>query len=258
LIEIYQHQKSYIHLLNTRVKTLFTLVFILCVSLSPTGTWPAYLLFLTVILAGIILSRLSFKLLLIRSLISLPFVLAAFPILFTAPEPHWQLSINEKIKILISQPGFERFISIAIKSWMSLLAAILLSSSTHFEELLSALRKLGLPKPIVSILSLMWRYLSLMIDEGRSLARARDSRSAGKSNVRTIGWRAGVTGKMVGNLLLRSLERSERVYAAMAARGYTGDPLYRTSKSFTKGDYWILTCGVMLCLLILAFAILSQ
>lgn len=245
------------HQADTRVKTIFTLVFILSISLTPSGTWPSYLLFLTLILAGIILSRLSFKLLLIRSLISLPFVLAALPLLFTGPEPFRQIVFSDQFKVLISQPGFEKFISIAIKSWISLLAAILLSSTTPFEEMLAGLRSLGLPKILVSILSLMWRYLSLMVDEARSLAKARDSRSAGKSNKGTLVWRADVTGKMVGNLLLRSLERSERVYAAMASRGYSGEPLNKISKPLSIQEYVLLAAGILLCLMILALAYLS-
>lgn len=35
-------------------------------------------------------------------------------------------------------------------------------------------------------------------------------------------WRARVTGNMVGQLFLRSYERSDRIYNAMLARGYRG------------------------------------
>jgi cobalt/nickel transport system permease protein len=258
LIDIYQHQISSLHLLNTRVKSIFTLVFILCVSLSPSGSWPAYILFLTVLAAGITLSRLSIRRFLLRSLISLPFALAAFPLILTGPEPHRQFIVTDHIWLIISQPGLIQFVSIAIKSWLSLMAAILLSSTTRFEELLSAFRQLGLPKLLVSILSLMWRYLSLMVDEARSLARARESRSVGQSSRGSLVWRAGVTGKMVGNLLLRSLERSERVYAAMSSRGYTGEPLYRISSPLTKKDYFMLLAGILLCIAILALAFLSH
>jgi cobalt/nickel transport system permease protein len=257
LIELYQPQTSLLHQENARVKTVITLVFILCASLSPNGSWPAYILFLTVLAVGIILSRLSIRRLLIRSLISLPFVLAAFPLLFTGPEPRHQVMVGDHFVLFISQPGAVRFVSIVIKSWLSLMAAILLSSTTRFEELLTAFRQLGLPKLLVAILSLMWRYLSLMVDEARSLARARDSRSAGQANKGTLVWRAGVTGKMVGNLLLRSLERSERVYAAMSARGYSGDPLVQTSRSLSKRDYGLLAVGILVCLVILAIAFLS-
>lgn len=203
------------------------------------------------------MSKISIKRILLRSLISLPFILAAFPLLFTGSEPRHQFIINDQITLEISQPGGIRFLSIAIKSWMSLMAAILLSSTTRFEDMLTALRVMGFPKLLVSILSLMWRYLSLMIDEARSLTRARDSRSAGQPNKGTLAWRARVTGKMVGNLLLRSVERSERVFAAMSARGYTGEPFYRSTRPFTRRDYWILASGIILCLIILVFAMLS-
>ena len=242
--------------MNTRVKTIFTLVFILCISLSPSGSWPAYILFLTIILTGILLSKLDTKSLILRSLISLPFVLAAFPLLFTGPEPQHQILIGNQMRLTISQPGLIRFISIAIKSWLSLMAAILLSSTTRFENLLSSFRRLGLPKLLVAILSLMWRYLSVMVDEAKSLARARDSRSAGQSGKGTLVWRAGVTGKMVGNLLLRSLERSERVYLAMSARGYTGEPFHRTDEPFTTKECWLLSSGALICLLILIIALI--
>ncbi|MFN8419569.1 MAG: energy-coupling factor transporter transmembrane component T [Anaerolineae bacterium] len=44
-----------------------------------------------------------------------------------------------------------------------------------------------------------------------------DRRSGG-----SLRWRAQVAGGMIGNLFLRSYERSERVYAAMLSRGYQG------------------------------------
>ena len=257
MIDIYQHQASSVHQANTRVKSIFTLVLILCVSLSPSGAWPAYILFLTILFAVITLSRLSVKRLLLRSLFSLPFVLAAFTLLFTGPEPRHHIMIGDHLGLFISQPGLIRFVSIAIKSWLSLMAAILLSSTTRFDDLLSAFRQLGLPRLLVAILSLMWRYLSLMVDEAKSLTRARDSRSAGRANNGTLVWRAGVTGKMVGNLLLRSLERSERVYAAMSARGYNGELQVQKTGPLTKRDYLLLAAGILLCLMILAIAFLS-
>ena len=39
----------------------------------------------------------------------------------------------------------------------------------------------------------------------------------------SIRWRAKVTGQMVGSLFVRSMERSERVFAAMQSRGYAGE-----------------------------------
>jgi cobalt/nickel transport system permease protein len=72
----------------------------------------------------------------------------------------------------------------------------------------------------------MYRYLFVLADEAQRLMRAREARSAqpdGRRVRRSITWRARVAGHMVGNLFLRSYERSERVYQAMLSRGYTGD-----------------------------------
>ncbi|MFN8563911.1 MAG: energy-coupling factor transporter transmembrane component T [Anaerolineae bacterium] len=55
--------------------------------------------------------------------------------------------------------------------------------------------------------------------------RARSARSASLPGRKSGGsplWRARSAGGMVGSLFLRSYERSERVYAAMLARGYDG------------------------------------
>ena len=57
------------------------------------------------------------------------------------------------------------------------------------------------------------------------LTRARQARSAAVAGHRSGGnvmWRAHTAGNMTGQLFLRSYERSDRIYNAMLARGYTG------------------------------------
>jgi cobalt/nickel transport system permease protein len=246
--------------MNTRVKFIFTLVFLLCLNFSPSGVWSAYIFFFTLVMVGLLLSRLSLRLILVRSLISLPFVLAAAPLLFLGPAPRVSLGEHGRIWITISQPGTIRFLSISIKAWISVLAAILLSSSTKFGDLLSGMRQMGIPKEIVAILALMWRYLSLMIAEAFCLMRARNSRSGTPFTKRktggSLGWRASVTGKMAGNLLFRSLERSERIYAAMLARGYNGEVKHAVPDRITKRDWIVFLISSLLSIAILALAVL--
>jgi cobalt/nickel transport system permease protein len=74
-----------------------------------------------------------------------------------------------------------------------------------------------------------YRYLFTIMEEAQRLMRGRDSRSARVDGYRsggTLRWRARVAGNMVGTLFLRSYERSERVFAAMQARGYDGEPRF--------------------------------
>ncbi|MBM3126958.1 MAG: hypothetical protein FJZ87_18130, partial [Chloroflexi bacterium] len=66
----------------------------------------------------------------------------------------------------------------------------------------------------------------VLSDEVLRLLRARDSRSAVVQGARSGGsvvWRARVAGNMTGQLFLRSFERSDRIYNAMIARGYSGN-----------------------------------
>nr|MBC7244605.1 cobalt ECF transporter T component CbiQ [Chloroflexota bacterium] len=212
------------HLLDARVKLSLVLAFVLSVSLMPIGAWPAYVLLFALVLSASATSELGLTFTLKRSLLALPFLLAALPLLVTTkgsilvhvPLGSWFLSITVS--------GLERFLSIALKSWLAVQMAVLLTATTPLPDILVAMRALGVPRLLVAILGLMWRYLFVLADEALRMMRARDARSASMSgrSGSTIAWRARVTGGMVGSLFLRGYERSERIYHAMLARGYDG------------------------------------
>ena len=219
---------SPIHLLDARVKVVLTLAFIVTCSLTPTGTWPVYMVLMGILVSVEILSGLGVMYVLRRSALALPFVLAAFPVMFTT-EGHSIAAFHiGATRWVATAEGVVRFVSIVIKSWLSVQAALMLAATTAFPALLVALRALHIPRLLVALFGLMWRYLFVLVDEATRLIRARASRSgqAAGSGLRpggTLGWRARVTGGMAGNLLLRSFERSERIYAAMVSRGYDGE-----------------------------------
>ena len=81
------------------------------------------------------------------------------------------------------------------------------------------------------------------------MMRARD-RSAASPNVTasggSIGWRARVLGNMVGSLFLRSFERSERIHAAMRARGYDGTIRFADERALARADWLLLLCALTL------------
>jgi cobalt/nickel transport system permease protein len=137
---------------------------------------------------------------------------------------------------------------VMLKSWISVQAALLLASTTRFPDILLAMRAMRLPRLLVSIIGLMWRYLFVMVDETARLMRARASRSAeGEGTGRAGGsltWRARVTGGMAGSLFLRSLERSDRIYSAMLARGYDGEPRALPAPPIPAGSWAALWLGL--------------
>jgi cobalt/nickel transport system permease protein len=154
-----------------------------------------------------------------------------------------------------------KFLSITWKSWISVQAAIILSTTTRFPDILYAMRFVHIPRLLVSVIGLMWRYLFVMADETFRLIRARQSRSAVSSNPAyrpggTLPWRARVTGGMAGSLFLRSLERSDRIYLAMVSRGYDGEIRTLPQPKITLNGWLTLTAGIFVYSIILWFGYL--
>jgi cobalt/nickel transport system permease protein len=235
--------------MDARVKFVLTVAFILTVALLPPGAWPGYVLMAALVISVEILSELGIKYVLRRSLLAIPFVLAALPILFTTEgDPAFMLEIGPWT-LTVSQPGLERFISIALKSWLSIQAAILLAASTPFPDLLVAMRAVRIPRLLVTIFSLMWRYLFVLADEAMRLLRARSARSGhsdqpGLKPGGKLAWRARVAGGMAGSLFLRAFERSDRIYMAMVARGYDGEVRTFPLPRLQPAGWVLLTAGL--------------
>jgi len=252
----YQAGTTIIHRLDPRTKVVLTFFFILTVSLLPFGTFIAYLVLFALLMATTVLSHLEPTYVLKRSVVALPFALAAITLPFTIPgEP--LITLPFLGGLVISQAGTIRFLSIVIKSWLSLQMAIILVAVTPFPAILWALRALHLPAPLIAIVSLMYRYLFVLVDEVARLLRARAARSATADGARSGGslvWRGQVAGRMAGSLMLRSFERSERIYNAMVARGYQGQLLSLTHGHLQALDFVVGGATVVTLLIILLLA----
>ncbi len=262
-LDPYQERLSLLHRLDPRVKLLAALAFILTTSLTPPGTWAVYLLLLAGVVAAELLSDIPLGYYQKRALLALPFVLAALPLPFTVSgTPLWTGSLGAW-SLTASQEGVVRLLSIAFKSWISLQAAVVLVSTTAFPDLLMALRALRLPRLLVAIIGLMWRYLFVMVDEALRLMRARTARSgesaqAGLRPGGSVLWRARVAGGMAGSLFLRSIERSDRIYMAMLARGYDGEVRSSAAPRVPGREWLILTVFFLLLVALLGLSFLLR
>ena len=108
---------------------------------------------------------------------------------------------------------------VAVKFTLGVLALTALMSTTPFSSLLEAMRRLGAPKMLLVQLAFLYRYLFVLVDEAMRVRRGRDFRG---SALAPVGRRLAAVGGIIGNLFVRTLERSERIYLAMTARGWTG------------------------------------
>ena len=254
LVDCYVAGDSLLHRLDARIKLAMALAFIFCAILTPAANWYAFLALGLLICVATLLAGLSPLLVVRRSLLALPFTLAAVPVmfnhagseLFTVPVFGWTAT----------DTGLEALASILLRSWLSILAATVLTATTQAELLLGGLRSFGVPKLLVGTISFMWRYIFVIVEEARRMMIAREARSA-RPDGRLGGsltWRARVAGSMVGSLFLRSLNRSERVYVAMLARGYNGEVKSLETQVLTPRDFAALGVTLAAVLVVQAYA----
>lgn len=207
---------------DPRVKLVSTMGLVIAIAATPQYAWMAYPLMWTVLGGLAIFSGLSPWRVGKLAGVALPFTLAALPLMVTLDGK----PIAEMLGFTVTDVGLAAFLAIVLKSWLSANALMIFTLTTPFTDLLMALENLRVPRILTSTLSVMYRYLYTLKDEAERLLRARAARSSTISPSQKSGgsllWRAKTVGGMVGNLFLRSYERSERVHAAMLARGYNG------------------------------------
>jgi cobalt/nickel transport system permease protein len=255
----YQSHDSYIHRLDPRVKVVVTVLFIISNVLLPDGAWFAFAMAWIVVLLGSWLADIDLQFLIKRSLVALPFALAAITAIFTLPgEGIFTLDIGS-LHLVATDTGLIRFLSIMVRSWISVQMAILMTATTQFPDLVHAMRHLRVPQILVATISFMYRYLFVLSDETMRLMRAREARSAQAESSQKSGgsifWRAKVAGNMAGQLFLRSYERSERIYNAMLARGYRGTLLTLNPHVLRTKD-WI--AGIFAITILLIIQLISR
>jgi cobalt/nickel transport system permease protein len=218
----------------------------LALALLPPGAWAGLLVCALLIWWAITRAQVGLGRLLASAVVALPFALVAVTLVFSRPgTPIFTLALGP-LRLTASDVGLIAFLSVLIKSWLSVQTTLLLMATTHFSDLLYALRALRLPEVFVSILSFAYRYLFVMADEARRMLRARACRAAELPGHRVGGsliWRTRVVGAMAGTLFLRAHARSERIYAAMLARGYSGERQTIEQRALSDHERGILLVG---------------
>lgn len=127
--------------------------------------------------------------------------------------------------------GWISLASIFVRGLLSISALALLAATTDIPALGQAARKLGVPQPFVAQLMGLYRYLFLLADEARRMQLAFRLRSPDGARP---SWR--VFAGILGQLMLRSLDRAKRVHQAMCLRGFVGEMRYIDRLAFRFAD----------------------
>lgn len=216
---------SPIHHLDARAKLIVTLAFIVVVMSFDRYAISAltpFFLFLAVLIAA---ARLPMAPLLRKLLLAAPFA-----VLVGAFNPFFDHQPVLQIGGWTISGGWISFTNILLRFVLTVGAALALLATTGMYRLCAALEQLGVPPIFVTQLLFLYRYLFVISDEGAQMVRSVRMRSG----VRGLSFRE--YGGLVGHLLMRSLDRAERVHQAMLTRGFDGNIRRLDSRRFGLSD----------------------
>ena len=201
---------SPLHRLDPRVKLVTTLVFIVTVVSFGKHELSALIPFFMFPLVQISVDSLPVGYLFRKVLIVAPFAL--FIGIFN---PLLDRDILFRIGSLHISGGWVSYLSILMRFVLTVSAALTLVALTGFSTVCLALEKLGAPRPFVVQLLFLYRYIFVLTDEAARLARAWVLRT-----FESIGMGFAPFVSILAQLLLRTLDRAQRVHQAMRCRGF--------------------------------------
>ena len=218
--------ESPVHHLNAGAKLLATVIYILVVmsfnkydlsGLIPMLLWPVFMYQLS----GITISSCFYKLRIV-----LPLVMAVG--LFN---PFFDRDIMLYIGGVGVSGGVISMTTLMLKGVLCLMASYLLVATTPFDSLCAALQRAHMPKMLVTLLLLTYRYVGVMTEELAVMTDAYHLRAPRQKGIQFSAW-----GSFLGQMILRSMDRAQELYSSMLLRGYHQHFHYAPIKKFEKKD----------------------
>jgi cobalt/nickel transport system permease protein len=242
----YTHKSGWLQRIDPRIKLGMFLVTVLTASLSNSLLALVCLYVLLLVIAHA--SRIPLNFFVKRVWLGIPFFagVVILPSIFFAPSQRLfdltvgSLHIGPSLVTLLGAAVF------VIRVGVSVSLAMLLILSTSWSDLLKSLQAFHVPQVFILLLSMTYRYIFLFLHMANGMFEARKSRTVGRTTgheQRT--WLSG----SIGSLMSRSFKMSNEVYAAMAARGFTGEVRPYSSYQITVHDWLALAGTVVIALL---------
>ncbi len=214
-IDRHAHVASSVQRWDPRVKLVALMVFIFATALLKT---------LPMVLTAFIIAAV----ILLLSRIPLGFVahtvkwivLFLLPFFIILPVTYPGTATLHFLGIPFAMEGVRLALLVVVKSLVIVMTAVTIFGSVRFDIAMIALQHLKCPSIIVQMLLFTYRYIFLFMAEMERMDIAMKARGFIKGpNLYTL----KVMGEFVGTLLIRSFERTERIYKAMLSKGYQGE-----------------------------------
>lgn len=146
------------------------------------------------------------------------FIVSALVIaLVTAGQPLWAVDLWV-VTLHFSQEGVQLATLVFFRAVAGVMVMLFFAASTPLPQLANALRQVKVPKEIVELTVLVYRYSFLLLEQLSTMYVAADCR---------LGFRGyrnkyRTTSKLAVNVFTRSMDMAERSQVALNARGFRG------------------------------------
>lgn len=219
-MDFYVFQSGFKDWNNTYKVGSAMLILLLCIALD--DVWISGTVIVTMGMVNVIGNRVPLKQYLGLLKIPIAFlVLGGIAIglgISTHPAGDYRISLG-RIFIYTTDAGLQQAAELFLKAMGAVSAMYAMTLSTSASGLIRVLRKAHIPKLIIELMYLIYRFIFILSDTHGKLKTAAVSR-LGYVDVKTA---CHSFGKTAGNLFLLSMKKADTYYDAMVSRGYDGE-----------------------------------
>ncbi len=208
-IEQLARRKGVVNQMSPVVKILVTLFYI--VTVSSVGKYQLSWLFYLAVYPLIMVPLIDIPL---RTFISKLMIPAIFSIALGLANPFFDREVILVLGKVTVTGGVLSMGVLFLKAVLSLSATLMLVATTSVMEIGEGMARLHIPKKLVMLLLLMYRYINVLLEETGKTMDAYRLRS-GEKRIHISTW-----GSLVGQIIIRSYNRANEIYNAMRLRGY--------------------------------------
>ncbi len=212
-MDLLSYQDTPVHRLDSRIKLIVTLCFLLTVisfdryeisMLIPFIFYPIYI----IASANLPVAYLFKKVLYV----------SPFALMIGIFNPFFDDKIIITVFGIGITGGWVSFFSIMLRFVLTVTTVLALIGCTGFNNICYAMNRLGAPKVFSIQLMFLYRYIFVLAEETARVVRARNLRSFNGK-----GKGVKIYGAIAGSLLIRTINRAQRIHYAMICRGFNGD-----------------------------------
>ncbi len=246
VMDHFAQRSNWLTNMEVRVKLFFIGIGLILNILSDDITVP--LLFFVISLILLMTIRVSFITLGLRMMI--PFFFGIFIMVIMGLHSGETVMFSGTLfgyELVFKREGLQIGLLLFTKVAGGVMLMLLLSFTTTITKICMAARWMKMPETLIEVLSFVYRYLFLLIEEMETMMSSQRSRLGYVTRFKTI----KSFGSLAGILIIRSITRAESAHIAMVSRGYDGGRVLTVQLApLTGSDYTkLFSCALLLALL---------